>query len=457
MNLQDYWLKLIRHNIWRVDLTDLSKGRALLIKTLRLTYVLGMDIFRGELSLRAKGLVYTSLLSLVPLLAVIVTLLQTFDVHQRVEPLLLQALSPLGDQAPEFTADIMGFVEGMNLGVLGVVGFVLLLYTAVSLIQKMEDAFNYIWRIRHSRTLGQRITQYPGIIIIGPMLVFAAMALTASVTSHHIVQELLAIEPFGSLMVMLGKLTPFFIIIFAFFFVFILMPNTRVKIRAALTAALITGVLWQSTGMLFASFVADSTRYTAIYSGFAILILFMIWLYVGWLIVLLGAQLCYYLQNPRQVHLALDEVHFSHRMQERLCLSVLYLIAEHYYQGSEPWSLSRLSRHLNVAGEFVNDALELLEGLGLIVAAGDDKIVFYPARDLAAIPVAELWQRIRSHEEEEWQGMDIRFPKPVLELMQRIDQGVEQELDGAGMREFMAEKPGTTKPAEQKNPSDETP
>ena len=142
--------------IWDDDLRSLHGVRRLVVFISRVLYVLVKELMGGQLNLRAMSLVYTTLLSMVPLLAVSFSVLKGFGVHNRIEPLLYNLLLPLGPNGVEITEKIIGFVENVKVGVLGSVGFALLIYTVIALMQKIESAFNYVWRIDHLRSMSQR-------------------------------------------------------------------------------------------------------------------------------------------------------------------------------------------------------------------------------------------------------------------------------------------------------------
>ena len=304
-------------------MSSLPWWKVLLIRVLRVFYVVIRDLLEGQLTLRAMSLVYTTLLAMVPLLAVTFSVLKGFGVHNQIEPLLLNFLRPMGERGVEVTSRIIGFVDSVKAGILGSIGFALLIYTVISLIQKIERACNDTWHVNRSRPLSQKFSDYLSVILIGPVLVFSALGITASVMSTAVVQKMVAIKVFGSLMELATKLVPYLLVIAAFTFVYIFVPNTRVRFRSALTGGLVAGVLWETSGWAFASFVVKSAKYTAIYSGFAILIMFMIWLYLSWLIVLVGASVAYYHQHPESVTSYRRELRLSNRMQEKLALLVI--------------------------------------------------------------------------------------------------------------------------------------
>jgi membrane protein len=289
---------------------------------------------RRTAHITGHGLVYTTLLSLVPLLAISFSVLKGFGAHNQVEPLLLNLLAPLGDKGVEVTTEIIGFVENIKVGVLGFVGFALLFYTVVSLMQKIERAFNHTWHISSERSLGQQFRDYLSVIIIGPALVFAAVGIMASLMNTAVIEMISAIHPFGLLIKNIAKLAPYLMIVAAFTFIYMFIPNTRIRLRSALIGGLVAGLLWNAAGWIFASFVVNSAQYAATYSTFATLIMFLIWLYLGWLILLIGASISFHDQHPEYVTATRRENRMSNRVREKLALLIAYLISDSFYRNA---------------------------------------------------------------------------------------------------------------------------
>jgi membrane protein len=384
------------------------------------------------------SLVYTTLLSLVPLIAVSFSVLKAFGVHNQVEPLLFNLVEPLGEKGQELVVTILSFVENMKVGVLGAVGLALLLYTVVSLIQKIEIAFNYVWRTKATRSLSRRFSDYLSVIMVGPVLVFSAIGLTASVMNSAVVQSLIAIEPFGSLVVLLSKLMPFVLIILAFTFVYMFVPNIKVSFRAALVGALAGGVLWQTTGIIFAAFASSSTNYAAIYSGFAILILFMIWLYLSWLILLVGAQVAYYYQHPEHVRLSNQRLPMSPVFRERLGLLVMYWIAHHFEQGGRPWTLEGLSQQLHVPGDNLDEVLSLFEQQGLLLESGSETPEYLLANDPDKLTIVRLLAVLREPSAEQQDNEGRCLSMPVVDaLAQRLNDAMATLLEGMTLKQLV--------------------
>ena len=296
------------------------------------------ELINGEITLRAMGLVYTTLLSITPLLALSFSVLKGFGVHNQLEPLLLQFMAPLGTKAAEVTKQVLGFVDNIQVGALGVVGLVTLLYTVLMMMQQIENAFNHLWQLPTNRSLHKQFSKYISVIMVAPIILFTMFGLMSSLSHTAIAEQLSSHSSWNNLL----QLIPVLLVIAVFTFIYIFIPNTRVKFLPALGAGVIAGVAWQTGGWLFAAFVVNSGPQTAIYSVFAGLFLFMLWMYIGWIIVLLGARLAYYFQYPEAVFQVGQADNLSLESRELLAAAVLREIALGFNQGCPPLGLEEL-------------------------------------------------------------------------------------------------------------------
>lgn len=365
-----------------------------LIRAARMLISIGRDLFDGQLTLRAMSMVYTTLLSIVPLLAFSFSVLKGFGIHNLLEPWLMRFFQPLGPKGEELAQSLIGFVDNVKAGVLGSLGLLLLLWTIFSLIQKVEAGFNYVWRVRTSRNIVSRMSGYISILLIGPVLMVSAISLTASVASNTIVQQIMEIEPFGSLIVWAGKLIPYLMVVVAFTLCYLFIPNTRVKPSAALIGGLTAGILWETIGKLFASFVAASGKYTAIYSGFAVVLLFMFWLYISWLILLIGAQIAYYQQHPRMMMRHHLRIRLSSQANEQVALAVMHNIALNFTRGHKPWNDTNLATNMGIAEEALSGIMDRLQDHGLLLTVEDNGRM--PGRDIHKILLSDILKAVRA-------------------------------------------------------------
>ncbi|EON93078.1 ribonuclease BN [Marinobacter lipolyticus SM19] len=369
-----------------------------LYKTGRSLYALIRDVVSGNLTLHSMSLVYTTLLSIVPLLALSFSVLKALGVHQKMEPFLFQFFQPMGPQGLEIAEQILSFVDNMKVGVLGSVGLALLVYTVISLVQKIERSFNMIWRVPDMRSMAQRFSNYLSVIMVGPLLMVSAIGATATIFSSKFVQTLVEIEPFGMLIIAVSRFTPFLLVVGAFTFVYVFIPNTRVKLRYAFIGGLVAGVSWQAAGMLFASFVAGSAKYEAIYSSFAIGIILLIWTYLNWMILLLGASLSFYLQNPGSVAKR-HQVQLSPELQEKVALALMWMVAKPFSKGDPAPQQEWLEHQLRVPGEVTRGVSDKLIRAGFLTLAGSQGDKLIPGRALNLISVGGLLAAVRKDED----------------------------------------------------------
>lgn len=391
-------LKPIHDWLWNRESRSPWASRGL--RVARFALALLRDLLQGEINLRAMSLVYTTLLSLVPLLALSFSVLKAFGVHNQLEPLLAQLFAPLGAQAAVITQQIIGFVDNMKVGVLSSIGIGMLLYTSVSMISKIEDSFNFIWKIDAPRAFAQRFGQYLTVLIIGPVLIFAALGLTASVSSSVLVTRLAQYEPFGTTLLMIGKLAPYALIVAAFTFMYAFIPNTPVRLGSAAAGGLFAGVAWQSASLAFAHFVSGAGSYSAIYSGFAIVIVLLIWLYTGWLIVLFGCRLAFYVQNPRFLAGVPPPSAPGSREAEYLALRIMIAVTERFVAGASPLKAEELQRQLVAPTDTFRRCMACLQEAGALAEIRDEGGVsgLVPARDPATIDMAQLWRWTRGND-----------------------------------------------------------
>ncbi len=389
--------RFFKRRIWETSPNEKLALKSVFFYICRVLFALQRDFRQKQLTLYATSLVYTTLLSLVPLLAVSFSVLHAFGIHNKIEPLLFNLMSPLGDKAPEITNNILTFVENINVGVLGAIGVTILLYTTISTISKIETAFNYIWKQSKPRPWLRRVTDYLSVLTFGPVLVLSAIGLIASMSNNALTQALMSIEPIGSILLYSGQLTPYLLIIAAFTFVYVFIPNTRVSFKAAFFGAVIAGITWKCAGWLFALFVASSTNYDAIYSGLGILLFFIIWLELSWLILLVGAQLSFYFQNPQFMKTGLAHPRVNPSTRELLGLCVMDLIIERHYGTHPPLQMEEIARSLDIPNPVTEELLRALIDGKIIVKSADTPHTYLPTMTPENISVYQIINAIRQY------------------------------------------------------------
>lgn len=425
----------IKKTLWESKPDPSQKGKKFLIATLRLLYKVWQEFANGEILRRASSLVYTTLLSLVPVLAVSFSVLKALGAHNMLEPFMKDFLAPLGDKGDEITSNIIGYVDRVNVGLLGAVGLAALLYTVMNTIQQVENSFNYLWHIKEKRNLLTRFRDYMSVLLVGPVLAFSALGITTSVMSNAIAQRITSIEPFGTVLFLMGKLVPYVLISTAFTLMYYLLPYTKVRFKSALVGGVSGGILWEAGSWTFAHVIMSSAQYSAVYSGFAIVLLFMIWLYYNWIILLIGVNVSFYHQFPALLAMRDDRTLYSEWYMQRLALVIMYLIGHNYFLGEQRWTLPALTARLCVPMAALQDILGALEKGGLILRTDPDG-AFVPARDIGTIPLSEVVHSIRG----DIQDADLLQKEyGAFAGIERVMSGMEKAIDHALSAETVKE------------------
>jgi membrane protein len=394
-------------------------------RVLRLCAAVQADIRQGDLNLRAMSLVYTTLLSLVPLLAISFSVLKGFGVHNQIEPALLNFLEPLGEKRIEITSNIIGFVDNIQVGVLGTVGLLFLLFSVLSLLQKAEASFNNIWGVVQARSLAARFSDYLSVLLVGPLLIFISIGMTASMRGAGWIDRMLGAKTVETVATHFSVLLPYLILTAAFAFIYAFIPNTRVRLVPALVAGAVSAALWKTLGVLFAKFIAGSANYTLIYSTFATLLFFMIWMYLAWMVVLVGASIAYYCQNPSNQAAAGQNMILSIRMRETVAISVCRMIAENFYHDKPVLNVEALARALKVPAKSVARVMDALESDGILKRTNGRTPGFIPGKPFEETTLWDVLTAVRSDGEKP--GVNMAF----LERGSDVE-AVCQAFDAAG-------------------------
>jgi len=412
---------------------------ALLIRTLRYPYAVIRDLWRGDINLRAMGLVYTTLLSLIPLVAFSFAILKVFGAHRDLQPIVYEFFRPVGAQAAtELTARVMQFADRISSGVVGSVGFALLAWTLLGTIKKVEDSFNFLWRVEQPRSFARRIAEYLTLLVVGPVLLVGFIGLSHATIGSAPVQTVAKMPFLQRLPGTLIALAPYAMVTAFFTGMYMFVPNTRVQWRAALTGAVAGGVLWAAVGKMFTAFVVYSTRLTIVYAGFAFIVAALLWTYLGWLILLAGAQLSFYVQNPTYLRLGLQELRLSCVEIEQLAIKMMYFVGRAHLTGGKRWTVNQLARELGLPGIAVAKMATALEAAGLVIVTDEDELLC--AKDIGHVTVNEILEIARNQRSGHFEPRSMPIPA-VDRLTAGLDELRRNRCGELTLRDLVEETP----------------
>jgi membrane protein len=388
------WLCALPDRVLFGPASRASSLPARLLRYARYPYALLRDLAGGKLNLHAMGLVYASLLSIIPLVALSFGILKAFDAQDVLRPMVRDFFDPMGSSADEFTDQVMGFAKKVRGGLVGSLGLGLLVWTLLGTMRKVEDGFNFVWHVDVARSFARRSAEYLALLLAGPLLLAAVIGfsrLAADSTPARLLQEL----PLADRLMAMGlRLAPYVLVSVLLTALYMAIPNTRVRFRPALIGGIAAGILWVVVGRFFTLFVLYSVRLTVVYAGFAIMIAALVWTYFGWTILLLGAQVSFYAQNPGYLRSGLKEPRLASVDIERLALGIMVLIAEQQRYGGERHTISSLALHLDFPGIAVARACASLKAAGYLVAGEDQSLL--PGREASQLRVLDILSAARS-------------------------------------------------------------
>jgi membrane protein len=257
-----------------------------------------------------------------------------------------------------------------------------------------------------------------GLIVIGPLLVVAVIGLSKLALDSESARLLTSLPLLGQLNALALQLAPYAVVSALFTLVYALAPNTRVLWWPAIVGGVAAGIVWAATGKIFTAFVVSSARLTIVYAGLAIVIGVLVWTYLGWLILLLGAQLSFYVQNPGYLRLGLKEPRLSNNETEQLTLGVMYLIGTNHLRASPAWTVDTLASYLQLPGVLVARCVDSLEAAGMLVNSEHETLV--PARDLGTIRVVDVLSVARAQGAAP-RSQQMVIPEPVAALCAELD------------------------------------
>jgi membrane protein len=358
----------LRDDLWNAQ-PDPGTWTGRGLSLLQFAVMTGEGFVRDHLLLRASALTYFTVLSLVPMLAIVVAFVNLFGAS---EDLAVWVVQQIAAGSPEAQTKIIEVVESAssNLHALGVLGAVLLLVTSVLGISNVEGALNGIWGVKKSRTLARRLPDYLAVLLIAPLLLLVALSLKTTLETQFLVQQLLEVPFFATAQKVGLQQAPTVLLAVAFAFLYWFLPNTSVRLSAALLGGVVAGVLVTQAQTLYLDFSIGAARANALYAGFAQLPLLLVWIYFFWAIVLFGAEIAFAYQNLELYRREVRGRRAGPAEREAIGLRIALEVARAFRAGDPVWEADALSDALRVPVRTVRDVVAQLEADGILAPRG---------------------------------------------------------------------------------------
>ncbi len=388
--------EFLKSDIWRIEETELNRLRALFLRLIRIVLLSFRGLFEDKCQLRASALTFYSVLSFVPVLAMLFGIAKGFGFERLLEKQLIQNLEAQEEIITKVITFATTLLESTRGGLMVGAGLVFLLWTTLNVLSNIEDAFNEIWGVKKARPITRKLVDYLALTLIGPLLVVASSTLTVMVTGK--IKGLVhRFGPLGPAVMLPLKLAPYAVLWALFIFIYSFMPNTKVRTGSAIVGGIIAGTLFQLFQWIYISFQIGVARYNAIYGSFAALPLFLIWMNWSWLIVLYGAEVSFAYQNVGAFEFEKDWSRVSYYRKKILALAIVHYLVKAFCSGEDPQESTMISAELGIPIRCVHEILaQLLQArvVSRISVEGRNGDYFQPAMDPENLTIASVLRAI---------------------------------------------------------------
>ena len=386
-------------DIWRMGSSDVSSPFHRLLLEIVKKLMLAVRFFTAKRVLtKASALTYSTLLAIVPILAVMFAIARGFGYNKYIEMWFRDALS----SQPQAAEVIIGFVNSYLVhtksGVFLGIGLIFMLYTVLMLVSNIEETFNEIWQVKTSRSVFRTFTDYLAMFFVAPILIVLSSGI--SIFLATVAKQMPDFLMLGTAVRWLIDLSPYFLMSLTFIALYIFMPNTKVKPSSVLVPGIIAGIAMQGLQFVYINSQMFLSSYNAIYGSFAALPLFMLWLQISWTICLFGAELCYTNQNLDYYDYDTEAGEISHRYRILLCALLISRICRRFADGGKPYTALELRELSTIPIRIVNELLFQMIDAGLLIEITNDEkgetSRFMPAEDIKNMTLGSMIDRLES-------------------------------------------------------------
>lgn len=401
--IKQIW-KFLTYDIWRITEDEVTRTTFSLLNIVK-TIFLCIDIFIKErLANKASALTYSTLLAIVPILAIVFAIARGFGFEQLMESQVMQGFGGNTETVQYILKFVNSTIAETKNGIFIGIGLVMLFWSVLVLINNMEITFNQIWQVKKARSVYRKTTDYLSMLLLMPILIVLSSGLSIFIgTMVKNFEDYTLLAPLGKFLI---RMIPFVLTWCMFTALYIFMPNTKVKFKHALISGILAGSAYQAFQYLYIGSQMSVSRYNAIYGSFAALPLFLLWVQISWTICLIGAQLTFASQNISNFSFDKDTRHISRRYRDFIAVLILSRIVKRFAQNETPYTAPELGEQYQIPIRLVHQTLYQLQEIHLIhEVATDEKseeIGYQPSMDIHQLSVGLLLDRLDKHGSEDF-------------------------------------------------------
>ena len=397
-----FW-KFLTYDIWRITEDEVTKTTFSLYNIIKTIYLCINRFTKDRLVNKASALTYSTLLAIVPILAIVFAIARGFGFDNLMESQIVKGFGGPSETTEVIFQFVNSYLSQTKSGIFIGIGLIMLLWTVLNLINNMEITFNRIWQVKKARSMYRKITDYFSMLLLIPLLLVVSGGLSIFMsTMLKNVADFTLLAPIGKFLI---RLIPFVLTWFMFTGLYVFMPNTKVKLKHALISGVLAGTAHQAFQFLYISQLWVS-RYNAIYGSFAALPMFLLWLQISWTICLFGAELTYAGQNIRNFSFDKDARNISRRYRDFISILIMSLIAKRFEKNEPPYTAEDISEECQIPIRLTNQTLYELQEINLlhevVTDAKSQDIAYQPSMDINKLNVALLLDKLDTHGSEDF-------------------------------------------------------
>jgi membrane protein len=389
--------QFVWNGIWQIESRQLTPARAFGLRVVRVFVLATRKFVEDRCVMRAAALTLYLLLSIVPILALAFAITKGFGVQQRLEQFLEGTLQMHQQVVQHITAFAKNPLEKASGGVVASVGIIFLLWSVLKVLSIIESSFNAIWGVTKPRTIARKFTDYFSMVVLCPLILIVSSSLTVAINNQvkFMAARIALLGVVAPLLTKALHITPYILIWILFTFLYLFMPNTKVKWSSGIIAGIVAGTIYQVVLWGYVTFQIGVARYNAIYAGFAALPLFVIWLQASWMTVLYGTAFAYGWQNVHLYEFMNEALNASPALRKRLALVTMHAVVKRFVRGAPPASERDLHEETGIPWRLLERIINELVAAGLLNQVRSDTSttpLYQPARDPASITVLSVLQ-----------------------------------------------------------------
>jgi membrane protein len=385
-------INFFKKDIWGLHEDKLPSFKAKIVKSLKILILSYQGFWRDLCPLRASALTLYSILSIVPIIAMLFGIAKGFGFEKMMREQLIEKIPSQETMVLKLIDFAQNLLESTKGEVVAGTGIIILFWTLIKVIGDIEESFNYIWKVEQGRSLGRKFSDYLSLMLLAPIILITSSSITVFLkTQLTWLINAINLPAIGEwLVIRMLSLMPLVLMTGLFAFTFIFMPNHKINYKAGIIAGFVTAIMYISVQWAYLSLQIGVSTYNAIYGSLAALPLFVIWLQIGWMIVLFGCEIAFFLQNYENYRHSSEFSNLSYSLKKVIALQITHLIIKNFIPQNNPLTATQIARSLGIPIAIIQSILLKLMASHIIVEFKDPKEyeVYQPAVDVNKLTIS---------------------------------------------------------------------